>query len=233
VDLRDPNYLEFEYTRTMGAVVDVLGPAGARLDTLHLGAGGLTLSGYLAATRPGSRSRVLEVDGGLLDLDRRRLRVPVGLERWVGDARVGVANEPSGRWGLVIGDAFGHLTVPWHLTTREMVTDIRRVLRPDGLYVLNVIDRPAGRFVRAEAATLAAVFAHTAIVARPDALDGSGSGANYVLIASRAPLPEKALRDRLSAPQRRGRHGVGHGVGRWGRAAARRLRAGRPATGAE
>ena len=30
---------------------------------------------------------------------------------------------------VVIGDAFGHLVVPWHLTTHEFVADIRRVLR--------------------------------------------------------------------------------------------------------
>jgi MFS family permease len=202
VDLADPRHLEFEYTRTMGALVDVLGPAGAHLDTLHLGGGGLTLPGYLEATRPGSRSRVLEVDGGLLDLDARALRVPVGLERWVGDARVGVGREPSARWDLVIGDAFGHLTVPWHLTTRELVTDVRRVLRPDGVYALNVIDRAGGRFARAEAATFAAVFAHSAVVAQPDALAGRGPTVNYVLIGSAAPLPTDALRARLDLRNR-------------------------------
>lgn len=197
VDLADPRYLEFEYTRTIASVLDVAAPAGATVDTLHLGGGGLTLPGYLAVTRPGSRSRVLEVDGGLLELDATALRIPDGLEQWVGDARVGIEREPAGRWDLVIGDAFGDLTVPWHLTTREMVGQVRRVLRPGGVYALNVIDDAGGRFVRAEAATLAAVFAHTAIVAPPDALAGRGPGVNYVLIGSDAPLPGDALRIRL------------------------------------
>ncbi|MDT4988331.1 MAG: hypothetical protein QOI74_2425 [Micromonosporaceae bacterium] len=197
VDLDDPRYLEFEYARTIGSVLDVVAPTGATVDTLHLGGGGLTLPGYLAATRPGSRSRVLEVDGKLLDLDATALRVPRGLDRRVGDARVEIGREPADTWDLVVGDAFGHLVVPWHLATREMAAAVRRVLRPTGIYALNVIDVGAGRFVRAEAATLATVFAYTAVVAPPQALAGRGPSVNYVLLGSDAPLPDGALRARL------------------------------------
>jgi MFS family permease len=196
VDIADPRHLEYGYTRMIGSLVDVAAPPGAPLDTLHLGAGGLTLPGYLAATRPASRSRVLEVDGALLRLDAERLRVPRGLSQWVGDARVGIGREPDGAWQLVIGDAFGHLAVPWHLTTKEMTSEIRRVLRPGGTYALNVIDTPRGRFVRAEAATLAAVFAHIAVVTLPGP---RGARTNLVLLGSDAPLPLVALRDRLAA----------------------------------
>jgi MFS family permease len=198
VDIADPTFLKFQYVQTIGSLLDVVAPSGAPVDTLHLGAGGLTLPGYLAATRPGSRSRVMEIDGPLLALDRSRLRVPPGLQTWTGDARVGMVAEPPGAWTVVIGDAFGHLVVPWHLTTREFVSQVRRVLRPDGVYALNVIDDPRGRFVRAEAATLAAVFRNATVVAPPDALAGRGSSANYVLMASDAPLPIDALRGRLA-----------------------------------
>jgi spermidine synthase len=57
---------------------------------------------------------------------------------------------------LVIGDAFGGVAVPWHLTTREVVADIRRVLTDDGLYAANVIDFGPLAFARAETRTLAA-----------------------------------------------------------------------------
>jgi hypothetical protein len=30
--------------------------------------------------------------------------------------------------------------VPWHLTTREAMRDVRRVLPPEGVYVANLID---------------------------------------------------------------------------------------------
>jgi spermidine synthase len=200
VDLADPRYLQFAYTRWIGALVDVLAPAGERLDALHIGGGGFTLPGYLAATRPGSDNLVLELDGDLVRLDRRRLGLRTGpsLTVQTGDARVNLARQLPGGRDLVIGDAFGHLAVPWHLTTRELLGEVRRVLRPGGVYALNVIDRPGARFAKAEAATLAAVFTHVALIAPPAALLGR-SGANFVLLASTAPLPLDALAPRLAA----------------------------------
>lgn len=199
VDLADPSHLEYAYTRWFGAVADVSGPPGQRLDVLHLGGGGFTMPRYLTATRPGSANLVFEIDAGLVALDRRRLDVHegAGLRTVVGDARVLLGAEPTDSRDLVVGDAFGHLAVPWHLTTREMVAQVRRVLRPGGTYVLNVIDYPPLRFVRAELATVAAGFAHVALVTTPAAAEGR-AGANFVLVASDAPLPLGGLRERLA-----------------------------------
>lgn len=199
VDLDDPTYLAFPYVQSMASVADVMRPAGQPLRALHLGAGGVTLPRYLAATRPGTQSRVLEIDGGIVALDRARLGLRTGpaLEVDVEDARLGLATEPAAGRDLVIGDAFGGLAVPWHLTTREVVAEIARILRPDGVYAVNVIDFPPGRFVRAELATIAAVFPQVALVAARDALTGR-SGGNFVLVASAAPLPLDALRARLA-----------------------------------
>jgi len=198
VDLADPRHLEFAYTQWMGAVVD-LRPSGP-LRALHVGGGGFTLPRYVAATRPGSFSRVLELDAGLVALDSERLGVVAGpsLDIVVGDARTSLARQSTGEYDLAIGDAFGHLVVPWHLTTREFIADVRRVLRSGGAYALNVIDYPPSRFARAEVATVQAVFAHVALAAPPAALAGR-EGANFVIIASDAPLPLAALRERLAA----------------------------------
>ena len=70
----------------------------------------------------------------------------------------------------------------------KMAADIRRVLRPDGIYVQNVIDYPPDRFIRAELATVAAEFRNVALIAPPGAIDGQ-AGANFLIVASDAPLP--------------------------------------------
>jgi spermidine synthase len=199
VDVNDPTYLEFAYVQWIAAVADVAKPKGAALDALHLGGGGFTVPGYVAATRPGSRQLVLELDGGLVDLDRERLGLSTGpdLRVKVGDARVGLAAEPTQGYDLVVGDAFGHLVVPWHLATREMAADIARTLRPGGLYAQNVIDYPPARFLRAQLATVADVFPHVAVAAPPAALAGR-TGANFVIVASATPLPLDALRAALN-----------------------------------
>lgn len=200
VDLVDPRYLEFEYTRWIAALIDLTSSAGAALDVLHIGGGGFTLPRYVAVTRPGSRNTVLELDGALVELDRAELglRTGPGLQVEVGDARMRLSRQPSGRRDLVVGDAFGHLVVPWHLATRELVADVRRTLRPAGVYALNVIDYPPARLIRAELATVMAVFPHVALVAPEGALAGR-IGANFVILASDAPLPVDQLRQKLSA----------------------------------
>jgi spermidine synthase len=97
---------------------------------------------------------------------------------------VTLRSEPTDSADLVVGDAFGGVAVPWHLTTVEFARDIRRVLRPDGLYLLNVIDYDPLKLVRAEGATLRQVFGHVTLVGHPE------PGGNHVFLASDAPLPD-------------------------------------------
>ena len=200
VDLADPTHLEYAYTRWIGAVADVIAPEGQRLDALHLGGGGFTMPRYLTATRPGTDNLVFEIDGGLVDLGEQHLGVRQGpdLKAVVGDARMLVVDEGTDSRDFVVGDAFGHLVVPWHLATREMAAEIRRVTRPGGVYVQNVIDYPPLRFIRSEVATVAAEFRHVALIAPPEALAGE-RGANFLIVASDAPLPLAAVRARLDA----------------------------------
>lgn len=199
VDLADPTYLRFSYIRGIASIVDVMVRGGAPR-ALHLGGGGLTFPRYLAATRPGAENLVLEIDPGVVELDVTELGATLDereLDVRVQDARVGLAEEPTGTRDLVVGDAFGGLTVPWHLTTRETVGEVRRVLTEDGLYALNVIDYPPLRFARAEVATIIDVFPHVGIVARPSVL-ARRDGGNLLIVGSMRPLQVDALRDALS-----------------------------------
>ncbi|HEX5910998.1 MAG TPA: fused MFS/spermidine synthase, partial [Thermoleophilaceae bacterium] len=186
VDLADPGHLEFDYTRWIADAVDGSAPPGRPLDAVFVGGGGFTLPRWLAATRPGSRSRVLEVDGDLVDVARERLalRTSPALRVQEGDARMTMRDRPPGSADVVVGDAFGGRAVPWHLATREWAEEVRRVLRPGGVYALNVIDQGGLRLMRAEAATLLDVFADVRLVAKPGL-----AGGNLVLVASGRRLP--------------------------------------------
>jgi len=197
VDLADPTYLSFSYIRGIASVVDA-GKQGP-VRGLHLGGGGVTFPRYLSATRPGSENLVLEIDGGIVDLDVNRLGLDIGdgLAVRIQDARVGLAERASSSRDLVVGDAFGGLTVPWHLTTRETVAEVRRVLVPGGLYLVNVIDYPPMRFARAEVATIADVFPHVGMLARPPVLSGA-EGGNLVIVASDRPLATEDIEEQLA-----------------------------------
>jgi SAM-dependent methyltransferase len=198
VDLDDPAHLEFAYTQRFADVLAEQRPGP--LDVLHLGGGGFSVPRHLAAVRPGSRSTVLEVDPQIPVIGRERLGLVTGpdLVVTVGDARTAITEQPDGAYDVVIGDAFGSLAVPWHLTTAEMVQQVRRVLRPGGVYLLNVIDFPPLAFARAETATLLDSFDDVAIMAVQGVLAGE-SGGNVVLVASDRALPVAALLRRSGA----------------------------------
>jgi spermidine synthase len=206
VDLADPTHLEFTYTQIIGDVIATVVPEGAggagghRLEALHIGGGGFTLPRYLAAVRPGSFSRVLELDPTIVRIARTELGLKTGpeLQVRIGDARISLAAEPAGRYDLVIGDAFSGVVVPWHLVTVEFVEEIRRAMTPDGIYVLNLIDHPPLAFARAEVATLRREFAHVAVIA-PPALFAEAAGGNIVVVASSAPFDAGAIQARNHA----------------------------------
>lgn len=184
VDLADPSYLEFRYTRLVAATIDGELPAGP-VDALHIGGGGFTMPRWLAATRPGSNNTVLELDPDVVTVARDRLGLTTGprLRVRTGDARINIGDERTDAFDLVVGDAFGGLSVPWHLTTVEMAREIDRVLRDDGLYVINVIDAGPRDLVRAMLATLDETFEESLLLAPPD-----GRRGNHVLIASDRPI---------------------------------------------
>jgi spermidine synthase len=108
------------------------------------------------------------------------------------DARAGVAKLRDRSQDVVVRDAFVGETVPPHLVTLEFVRDVERVVRHGGVYVLNLADRPPLHRLRAEAATLLAVFRHVLLVTEPAILRGRRYG-NVVLAASARPLPALEL----------------------------------------
>lgn len=180
VDLDDDEHLEFRYTKLFATVIDASFDGGS-MRALHIGGGGFTMPRWIAATRPGSTQTVLELDPGVVEVaeDELGLEQSPALQVRTGDARLNIGDEPTGAYDLAIGDAFGGLSVPWHLATVEMVEEVRRVLRADGTYVLNVIDGGDRGLARAVTATLERTFRHTAVIAPPGGPDG-----NYVLVAS-------------------------------------------------
>ncbi|MFE0462474.1 spermidine synthase [Kitasatospora sp. NPDC058965] len=198
VDLTDPRHLEFEYTHRLGHLADTVAPAGAPLTALHLGGGALTLPRYLAATRPGSRQRVAEADGPLVDLVAEVLPwTGQGIEVTVADAREVLAAAEPGGFDLVVADVFRGSRTPGHLTSAEFVRLAAAALRPDGVYAANLADGAPLDFARAQAATVRAVFPHTCLLAEPAVLRGRRFG-NLLLVGSARELPADELTRRLA-----------------------------------
>lgn len=190
LDLADPRWLEFEYMQHMAAVVDLL-PAGP-VDAVHLGAAACALPRRIEAVRPASRQLAVDVDAELVRLVREWFALPRAprLRLRTGEGRATLAALPDSSADLVVRDAFAGDATPDHLATVEFVAEVRRVLRPGGVYLANCADRPPLGLARAEVATVGTGF-RVALVAEPGQLKGRRYG-NLVVVGTDEAGPDLA-----------------------------------------
>ena len=69
----------------------------------------------------------------------------------------------------------------------------------------NVSDRSAADFLATEVSTIRSVLPHVAVVVPVGWQASDGTSSNFLVVASREPLPEQSLRAALAATQRRAR----------------------------
>lgn len=201
----DPLDLQLEYVREVAAVLDAWKPASEPLATLHLGAGGLTIPRYLAATRPASRQHVVELHPDLFEfvLEALPLRDDVQLTVEFDDARTAVdrAARQLGGYDVVVVDVFSGSVAPATVGTVEFFTALRDLLAPGALIIVNTLGGGDLELARRMASTLAVDAANVAVlVARPVLLGGAPG--NLVLVASDSPLPTDEFAERLTGEPR-------------------------------
>ena len=189
----------FEYVRRLGHVVDLMAEPGEPLTVVHLGAGALTLARYVAATRPGSRQRAVEVSDEVATVVRDRLPLARGVKVpvQVADAREALSRMRDASADLVVLDVFAGPVTPAHLTSVEMLREVRRVLAPRGVAATNVADGPGLPFARGQIATYLAELPQVAAIAEAGVWRGRRFG-NVVLVGSAAPLPVEDLSRRCA-----------------------------------
>jgi spermidine synthase len=217
VDLGDPRHLEVEYMRRLGHLADLAASAGMPLDVLHLGGGALTLARYVEANRPGSRQLAVESNATVAALVSRRLpvarygravpsRAEPGRARpgtgeigvLVADARAALERLPAGSFDVLVVDVFAGAQTPAHLTSVEFTVAGARVLRPSGIYAVNVGDGPPLAHACGRVAAVRSVFANVCVLAEPAVLRGRRFG-NLVVVASDGELPVSGLIRRIAA----------------------------------
>jgi len=132
-DSEPPNYTR--YIRHLRQVLlDDLGFKGR--DILVLGAGGFTLS----HREPLNRYTYVDIDPAIRAIaEKHFLREPARGEFIADDARRFVATSER-RFDAVVVDVYSsHTAIPSHLVTREFWAGTRRVLKPDGVLLANLI----------------------------------------------------------------------------------------------
>lgn len=166
VSLTDPTTLIYGYEKIYAEMAQYRARVKSPPDVLMIGGGGYTFARYMKTVYPQTEMHVIEIDPGVTEFAYAELALKPEWDILTSneDARTFFARSPSRKYDLILGDAFNHYSVPYHLTTKEFNERVRQWLTDDGLYVVNIIDGPYGEFVRAYFHTLRQTFKHVYLV---------------------------------------------------------------------
>ncbi len=148
---------------------------------------------YLRETRPGSDHLVLEVDPLLVEISEDELGLDLGddIEVATGDARLSIRDAGEDRVRPRRRRRLRRVCrSPGTSPPSEFLRDLEATMTDDGVLVLNVIDYGPRDFLRAELATVGAVFDHVAVLGPPSRFGprDQPDGGNVVVVASQTPL---------------------------------------------
>lgn len=202
IDLDDPTRIEFEYVRRIVEALHatvLARPSGERIRVVHVGGGGMSLPRYVATVRPHTAQLVFEPDSALVDAVREHLPLPrrSGIKIRPTDGRSGLAELPDEYADAVIVDAFRGAVVPADLATAEWFAEIARVLRADGVMIMNLGDRAPFDWGKRCVAGMTANFGQVAVSAEIPVWKGRRYG-NLVGVAARGRLPLAQLERELA-----------------------------------
>jgi len=132
-------------------------------DVLVIGGGGGVVPTIFARAYPDVTVDVVEIDPVVVDVATNWFKLTPSdrLRVHVQDGRMFVHNTPK-KFDLIILDAYtAGGRIPFHLTTREFLLDVRSRVRPNGVVLMNVISAlrgPSSRLFRSEYKTFEDVF---------------------------------------------------------------------------
>lgn len=164
--------------------------AGPRAAVGIVGLGAGTLACY---RQPGQQWTIFEIDPVMVDIARDPSKftflskcagdTPIVL----GDARLQIANQPPGRFDILVIDAFSSDAIPLHLLTEEAIGIYARALKPGGILLIHI----SNRFFDLEPVLAAEAKARgwsTAIRMDPSPMDdgfGVLTGSNWVALTAK------------------------------------------------
>ncbi len=165
-----PDVLLYGYERVYAAVTaHTLRSRGGgdELQALILGGGGYTHPRDILRRYPKAQIEVVEIDPmvteaaraafGLADDPRMKI-VHLDARQHVKDL---VASGTADRFDYVFLDAVSDFNVPYHLATKEFQANVKKLLRPDGVYLMSLIDMlEEGKLLAATVRTARENFAH-------------------------------------------------------------------------
>jgi spermidine synthase len=188
--LQSPERPIFEYEQGL-FLPFVLSPSLRSVCQVGLGTG--SFPRLLARAVPEADLTTVEIDPVVREVALRHFSYAEGPRRRtvIQDGRVFLTRTPD-RYDLIVLDAFNSSGVPFHLTTREFFSTVRRRLQPGGVFAANFIGGlmgEKGRLFWAAYRTIRREFPHVYLF-NPDVAEGRYEfDGNMILVATDLPGP--------------------------------------------
>jgi hypothetical protein len=131
----------FDHTPENGSSLPAV--QSSAMTTLFLGGGAYCFQRHMQFAYPGTAVDVAEIDPNVTRANFIATGLPrdTTIKTYWGDARQFVdLHQDTKKYDLIFGDAFNDFSVPWHLTTLEFNEKLKKMLTPNGVYMINIID---------------------------------------------------------------------------------------------
>jgi len=163
------------------------------------GGGAYTLPRAVNLYQPDARVVVAEIDPAVTEIARQSLYLDTSrMEIIHEDARVALAKQPEQMFDVLVGDVFHDISVPYHLLTREFAALVKSRLKPDGLYLMNLVDGfPDAKLLKSLYKTMRQEFDHVDIWL--DHVSDEPTRMTYIVSAhdNSEPMPERIVDSRF------------------------------------
>ena len=153
----NPNLLVFDYTKMMlGSLYLQAEPQ----KVLIIGLGGGTLPTAISQIFPKVEIDTIEIDPAVVRVAKKyfNFKPTSNIRVFEEDGRVFVkrAIKKGSKYDLVMLDAFDHEYIPEHLLTREFLSELKQIMKPEGVLAANTWS--TSRLYDHESATYESVF---------------------------------------------------------------------------
>ena len=199
----DPTFLVYGYEKITADVVALQDYRSDSPKALFIGGGGYTMPRLIEHHYSDWNVEVIEIDPVVTQIAHEYLWLPLNTSiiSYHEDARMKAQKLTAGSYDLVVGDAFNDFSVPYQLTTHEFNQQVKDLLNPTGVYVVNIVDNfEIGNFLRSYVNTMRQTFDYVYVLRDDDLWErDERSNVTYVVLGSFEPLGIDDLREANAA----------------------------------
>ncbi len=203
VALDDPTFLVYGYEKV---TADFVALQDTRIDSpsvLFIGGGGYTMPKLIETRYPNWSVEVIEIDPEVTEVAHAYFALPrdTSIVTYNVDARMKARDLTENTYDMIVGDAFNDFSVPYQLTTMEFNERVKELLKPEGIFIVNIVDNlTTGRFLRAYVHTLSQTFDQVYVLRDDDLWENDPrNNVTYVVVGTDSEVTEWDLRSANAA----------------------------------